>query len=327
MKIVYIGIDVSKDQLDIHVIDGKRHSKRLFENNLAGIHKCNTFLDSLGASVVCVALEPTGRYGEALADKLAQRANTKVFEVNPLTIKRYASSLHPREKSDEKDSIALAKFCKEHSESLAPRKTKSQTELELRDLQMRLRSIQKRIVALKNQQQCGLYSKYVADEIALELDSCEQAYARTETRAEEIVRAEPGLVRNVEILSSIPGIGYSTALKLVCLLDFGRFKTGQAFAAFLGLTNKKEQSGKMRTRETVSKAGNKHIRAALYWPSHVAILHNPQMREFANRLTMRGKPKYTVRAAVARKMMVLAWLLIKRQGFYDPEHAGSKPVA
>jgi transposase len=327
MKTAYVGIDVSKDQLDIFVINGVKHSKRIFENNVAGIHKCSTYLDSIGAFIVKVALEPTGRYGEALADKLSQRPNTTVFEINPLKIKRYASALNPREKSDEKDSIALAKFCKEHAESLTPRMAKSQTQLELRDLQMRLRSLTKRIVSLKNQQQCGLYSEFVADEIARELEFCEQAYAKAETRAEEIVKAQPRLMRNVQILNSISGIGYSTALKLVCLVDFGRFKTGQAFAAFLGLTNKKEQSGKMRTRETVSKAGNKHIRAALYWPSQVAIIHNPQMREFANRLTSRGKPNYTVRAAVARKMMVLAWLLIKRQCFYDPDYVGSKPVA
>ena len=94
-------------------------------------------------------------------------------------------------------------------------------------------------------------------------------------------------------------------------------------AVFLGLSNQQKTSGtSVRTKERITKAGSPEVRAALYFPAMTAIEKNPQLREFADRLKAKGKLYPVVRTAVTRKLVMLAWTLIKKGVDYDPSHVG-----
>src|SRR5215475_8984261 len=108
---VYVGIDVSKDQLDVGVLDGAAREHAKFANDTDGFVKLVRFLKKRRRKNVQVCLEATGHYGEGVADFL-QQASYRVSVVNPARIKGYADSQLSRNKTDKLDAYLIADFCR-----------------------------------------------------------------------------------------------------------------------------------------------------------------------------------------------------------------------
>lgn len=319
MKVAYVGIDIASRWFDVCVLlDGKEHRSK-FENCFAGFEKLIR-LENLAAERIEVALEPTGRYGESLAEFL-HKNNWHVREVQPFKFRQYAESLDIRTKSDLKDAYALALYCKERGAQIREWQPKTSLDFELRDMQMLIRSLTKRSITLQLQKQCGLRSTYVAQRIEEELARCKAELAEVLERAGELIARHPVLSKDVALLETIRGIGRKSAVLLVIMIDFRRFKTSRALACFLGLTQRKHESGtSIRGKECISKIGNKHIRSSLFMPALAARSSNVFMIEFAERLTQKGKHHLTVQSAVVRKLVTTAWAVVVRQTPFDPEY-------
>ena len=126
-----------------------------------------------------------------------------------------------------------------------------------------------------------------------------------------------------QLLMSIPGVGELTAARLLAeIRDFRDFKTSRQLAAYAGLNPRQHQSGSSIHRKSrLSKTGNTNVRHALYMPALVAYCHNPVIKAFCQRLLKNGKPKMVVIGAAMRKLLVLAYGVIKSDLAFDPNYS------
>ena len=321
--IVHAGVDISAQWFDICVIVEEKPILRRFENSKPALRQCVTWLEQLGITELEVALEPTGRYGELVSEYFFRR-KYRVRQVNTLMFSRYAESLDIRGKTDAKDCLALAYYCKERSDKLRLWRPKTELEWELRDLQVLLRSLTKRSIAIRCQLSCRLKSRFVAQELEEELTECQKRADRALDRAEQLILTDEVLAQDFKLLCTIPGVGRRTALLLLTLIDFRSFRTSRSLACFLGLTKKLHESGSsVRGREKISKRGSKWIRAALFMPTRVARRFNPLMHEFAERQIASGKHDWTVQFAVMRKLVTMAWAVVVNQTPFEASYVNS----
>lgn len=324
--IVHAGVDISARWFDICVLDRDKPIHRRFNNSKVGVRDCVKWLERFEFSELEIVLEPTGRYGE-LVSEYFERRKFKVRQVNPLQLSRYAESLELRGKSDAKDSLALAFYSKERGHTLKLWKPKTQLQAELRDMQVLLRSLNKRVTTIRCQLSCKLKSRFVEEQLQEEMAECTARIEKTLDRAEQLVHEDEVLARDLELLCTIPGVARRTALLLLTLIDFRAFKSSRSLACFLGLTKKQHQSGSsVRGAEGISKRGNKWIRAALFMPARVARRFNPTLRQFSDRQIAAGKHDWTVQMAVVRKLVTTAWAVVVNglpfdRAYSNPNHS------
>ena len=143
----------------------------------------------------------------------------------------------------------------------------------------------------------------------------------TEIRAH--IDRRPDLKRQRELLETIPAFGEITATLLLAELpDIDRFASARQVAAFAGVTPKHRHSGSsVRGRTQMSKMGQARIRCALYMPAIVARTHNPMAKALADRLTERGKCPMVIIGAMMRKLLHIAYGVLKSGKPFDAQHA------
>ncbi len=101
------------------------------------------------------------------------------------------------------------------------------------------------------------------------------------------------------------------------------FRDVKAVGAFAGLSPRHYQSGSTEHRSRLVKTGNANLRRALYFPAITAMRHNPRIRALAERLQSRGKSKMTIVAAAMRKLLTLAYGVLKSGRAFDPAYGGA----
>lgn len=313
------GADISARWFDICILVDEAPIHRQFENSQTGLRQCLKWLETLGIKRLQLALEPTGRYGELVAEWFHRRKH-RVVLAQPFKFSRFAESIDMRGKSDFKDSYALSVFSKERGDKLQDWLPRTELELELRDLQLLIRSRTKRSVVLQCQLTCKLRSKWVKQQLEDELKVCTAGLDEALEMAERLVKRHEVLSHDYELLCSIRGIGRKTALLLITLIDFRSFRSSRALACFLGLTPKKHESGtSIRGKEHISKRGNRYVRGALFMPARAARNLEP-MAEFAERLLQAHKHDWVIQIAVIRKLVTTAWAVVVHQVPFNPNY-------
>lgn len=326
MTVANVGLDFSKASFDACVLIEEQEHHKQFDNNRSGWVSFSKWQSAFGAAKVNIVFEPTARYAEGASEFLFHTADYRLFQAHPKKFSDFKNSLDFRTKTDSVDAWALAVYASERAgrtgkAGLRDFVPKTDVQKELRDVKLRLRSLYKRKSALISQSECGIVSAEIAADIQEELESIEARIDRVLEHAKKVISQDRQLSRDLELLETIKGVGFKTALALVCVIDFRRFASGDDLVCFLGLSNRRKRSGtSVKTRERLSKAGDSYIRAALYFPAQSAINHNEQLRAFAERLKARGKIHPVVRSAVARKIITIAWALVKNQLPYDPAY-------
>lgn len=313
----YLGIDVAKQTLVVALIGPATPRKRSFANTPAGHHELLSWLAKQHLDQIQVCLEATGSYGEPIAEALHD-AGYWVSVVNPARIAAYAHSRLARNKTDAADALLIAQFAQ--SEQPA-RWTPAAPELrELRGLVRHLDALQAQRQAERNRQGAQAHPQLVAQALAAHLAFLEQQIATIQQAISQHIEQHPTLKREHELLSSISGIGERTATRLLAESgDRQRFGSARAWAAYAGLTPRQYQSGSsVRGRTRLSKVGNPALRAALYFPAIVAKQHNPVIRAFCERLSRRGLAPKAVIGAAMRKLLHLAYGVLKSGRAFDP---------
>lgn len=148
---------------------------------------------------------------------------------------------------------------------------------------------------------------------------------RTEELIRQHINNHPGLKRQSELLDSIPGIAETTAALLLSeITDIKQYRSARQVAAYAGLVPRERQSGSsVRGRTRLSKIGNARLRRALYFPAITALRCSPYFQAWAKGLQERGKSKMSVICAVMRKLVHLAYGVLKSEQPFDPERAKS----
>jgi transposase len=316
-KRVALGLDVSKLTIDVCLLfpDGTKQKTRV-PNNRAGFVEVLSLLHGLEMSQIHACMEPTGRYNRPLANFL-HVVGIRVSLVNSFTVQNHGRSKKIRSKTDALDGYLLADYCLMHN---PPAWTPpSNNRLQLRDIQNRLANIDEMIRQEENRLEAGLESELVRQDIE---DSLGRLYVRKknlEAAAKELVCEDPMLDQALKILTSIIGIGEGSAIQMLAFIRFEQFADGRKVGAYVGLAPVIHESGtSIHCKPHISRAGSSLLRKALYFPAMSAMQHNPQLRQFADRLREKNKPPKVIICAVMRKLLILASALIRKRELYDP---------
>jgi transposase len=327
MTLPPLGLDISKLKFNACLIRGAgklRH--KAFPNTAAGFAQLADWLAGHGVERVHACLEATGAYGDSLAADLHE-AGHSVSVVNPAAIKAYAQSRLSRTKNDRVDAALIASFC---AERRPPAWAPPAPELRaLQALVRRLDSLVEMHTMEQNRLSSGIAVEAVRESVEELIAHLSEQIKRTEALIRDHIDGHPGLRRQRELLDSIPGIGEATAAALLAEVpDIKQYGSARQVAAFAGLVPRERQSGSsIRGRVRLSKIGNARLRKALYFPAVTALRCSPFFQSWAEGLRQRGKSKMAVIGAVMRKLVHLAYGVLKTGRPFDPEWAQKAKTA
>lgn len=320
---VALGIDIAKEKFDVRLEIGGKAKKKQFANSPAGYAQLSTWLKHLGVEHVHACMEATGTYGEALAEYLYNLGHI-VSVVNPARIKGHAQSQMKRHKTDELDAEVIRHFC----ETQAPEAWKPpQPEIKaLRGLVRRLDDLVAMHTQEANRLQSGALTDAVQASVEQMLAYLEQRITELERKIDEHIDQYPDLKHQIELITSIPGLGKRTAIKLVAeFMDIAGYADARSLAASVGVTPSQHKSGSSVNGAThISKVGNAALRGALWWPAISAMKHNPIIREFVTKLRNAKKHNFAIIIAVIRKLLHLVYGVIKNDKPFDANWTAQK---
>jgi transposase len=302
MDRIIVGIDVSKDRLDVVV----RPSGETFavDRNAAGVEKLATRLRELSPHIV--ALEATGGFETVVAAGLGG-AKLPVAIVNPVQVRAFAKAIGQRAKTDPIDAGVIAHFAE--ATNLEPRPLPDEQTRLFADLVGRRRQIVAMIGAERQREQ-RLTVPRLRKSIARLVKALEKELASLDIDIDDTVKGSPAWLAKEELLTSVPGVGPVISRTLVAELpELGQLSHKQ-IAALAGLAPFTRQSGKWRGKSFIS-GGRTAVRAALFMGAMVAKKHNPILKAFFDRLVAAGKPKMVAIIAVARKLLTILNAIVR----------------
>ena len=153
------------------------------------------------------------------------------------------------------------------------------------------------------------------------LAAIEAQIAHIDRELAKLAAAETPLGEQLRVVATMPGLGLTTAGALLASLPVDRLQTPRQVAAYVGLCPQERTSGtSVRGRGHTGPLGPAFLREALYLPAIVAMRVNPILRVFAERLRTKGKRPKVVIMAVMRKLLLLAWTLLRTGQPFSPTH-------
>ena len=311
-----VGIDVAKDKLDValRLPTGKWRTK-VVANNPKGFAALLEWLAKQGVATAHVCMEATGVYWEGVAEYLSD-AGFVVSVVNPAQIKAHAGASGIRTKTDLVDAKLIGDFC--WRQAPAPWQAPSRAVRALRALVARREAL----IGLRTEESNRLLVAHesVRDSIQTVLKHLDEQIASIERKIRQDIDDDPTLREQNELLQSIPGLGKITVPTL--LSRYGgalRFAKAKQAVAYAGLDVAHHESGtSVRGRPRMSKTGPGKLRRALYMPAVVCMTHTAWGKAFAQRLLAAGKPKMLIIGALMRKLVEIAYAILKSGKPFDP---------
>lgn len=302
MDALNIGIDVSKDRLDVAANTPSLAPFHLSRDHV-GLADLVERLKPLGAERI--AVEATGGFETVVVAALAA-AGLPVVVVNPAQVRAFAHALGKRAKTDPIDAAVIARFAEATRAELRPL-ADAETQA-LADVVARRRQIIAMIGA--ENQRLKRASSRMAKSIGRLLKALEKELADIDQDIDDSIRRSPNWLEKTELLKSVPGIGDQIARTLIAELpELGTLDRRQ-IAALVGLAPWTRQSGQWRGKSFIG-GGRAAVRTALYMGALVAARYNPSLRAFRDRLVAHGKPKLVAIIAVARKLITILNALIR----------------
>ncbi len=296
MEAFFVGIDVSKDRLDVCILP--QNEAFSVVRNASGLAELVGRLKPLSPSLVVV--EATGGFEMIVSASLAA-AGLPLAIVNPAQVRHYAQALGKRAKSDPIDAYVLARFGADVKPE--PRALPDEMTQLLADLVGRRRQIIE-MVGAERQREKRAVLKRVKKSIARLIKALEKELAELDKDIDDTVRGSPVWREKEDLMASVPGVGAKTARVLLGELpELGTLNRRQ-IASLAGLAPYVRQSGRWKGKSMIG-GGRKTVRSALFIAAMVASRHNAVLSAFYERLLKAGKPKVLAIVAVARKLLTI----------------------
>jgi transposase len=303
MDEIYVGIDVSKDRLDVHV----RPTGEAFAvaRDGEGLADLVARLQPLAPRLV--AVEATGGFEMTVAAAVAG-AGLALAVVNPAQVRHYAQALGRRAKTDAIDAEMIARFAE--AARPEPRPLLDADTQALAELVTRRRQIIVMMVA--ERQRAGRLPKRLKRSCERVIRVLEKELAALDQDIDTTVRGSPAWREKEDLLASVPSIGSTTARSLIADLPELGTLDRRKIASLVGVAPFTRQSGKWQGKSFIG-GGRPNVRAALFMATLSAVRHNPTIRAFRERLLAKGKPKMVVMVACMRKLLTILNAVLRDQ--------------
>jgi transposase len=296
MESIYVGVDVSKDRLDVHVLPaGEAFAVARDGKGLADLVERMQVLHPER-----IAVEATGGFETVVAAALAGAA-LPVVVVNPAQVRHFAQALGQRAKTDPIDAWMIARFVEATKPDL--RALPDEALHLLADLVARRRQIIEMIVAERNREK-RVTVKRIRKSISRLIAALERELAEIDADIDAGVRGSPAWCEKEDLLASVPGVGPITARTLIAELPELGTLDNKKIASLAGLAPFTRQSGHWKGKATIS-GGRATVRSALFLAALTAARHNPVLKTFRDKKVAEGKPKMVALIAVARKLLTI----------------------
>jgi transposase len=301
MEKITVGIDVSKDRLDVAVRpNGERF---VVEYNTLGLDGLVARLKRINPNLVL--LEATGGL-ETVAVAALAAAGLPVAVANPAQIRAFAKAIGQRAKTDPIDAAVIAHFGE--ATGLEPRPLPDQATVQFADLVGRRRQIVEMIGAERQREKRA--TACIRKSIGRVVKALERELSSVDTDIDNAVRGSPAWRAKEELLSSVPGVASIISRTLIAdLPELGQLDRKE-IAALVGLAPFTRQSGQWRGKSFIG-GGRASVRRVLFMGAMVAIRHNPALKAFFERLVAAGKPKKVAIIAVARKLLTILNAIVR----------------
>lgn len=322
--IAYLGIDIAKATFQVCLMIGPQQTQRSFANSEEGFLELGRWLSKRFEqgkfTHLHACLEATGSYGTPLARWLYQQGY-HVSIANPAAVHNYGESLLRRTKTDSADASLIALFCQRQQPRLW---TPPPVDLEI--LQSLIRHLDT-LLGDRQQQVNRLGDGAGIDAVTTSLRqiiAClDEQIATVKQQIQQHIDQHPDLRHKQDLLESIPGIGALTAAKLLGeMLLISSYSSSRQAVAYAGLCPTVAHSGGSSSSPGhLSRLGNARVRKALYMPAQTALRYNPLLIALKERLSSRGKRGKQIVVAAMRKLLVLAYGVLKSNTRFDPNFA------
>ena len=299
---VVVGIDVSKDRLDVAVLPGGESFA--LARDAAGIDDLAARLAPLAPHAI--AVEATGGYEAVVVASLAA-LGLPVVVVNPAQVRAFARAMGQRAKTDRIDAVVIARFTAATRPEIRPLPDAA-TQC-LAELVARRRQIIAMMVAEK-QRKKHLSEQRLLRSIDRLLAALQVELSEIDAAIGEDVGNSPAWRAKEDLLASVPGVGSVIARTLIAEMPELGTLDRREIAALAGLAPWTRQSGTWKDRSFIG-GGRASVRTALFQGAMSAIRCNVLLKAFRDRLVAAGKPKMVALIAVARKLLTILNAMVR----------------
>ena len=322
-QVHHAGIDVSAQTLEVALVcPGRPLQQGTFANTPQG-HRALLRWLTQGGRRVHVGVEATGLYSQPVAWALHRHRRIEVMVINPKAIKHYAHAHLQRAKTDPLDARLIADYIQRMP--FQPWQPPDESSLHLQALTRRIGQLKRDLIAERCRLHAEAYRATPTDPIARDMQvhirHLQRRIDRLDEQAQAVVETTPSLQTAYQRLRSIPGIGPTSAVRLLAeLAPLPTDMKPPQWVAYAGLDPRPRQSGtSIDAPRPISKVGNKHLRTALYMPALVAVRHDGHIQAFYDQRIATGqKPKQAL-VAVMRKLLHTIWGVWTHDQDFDGE--------
>lgn len=329
---IVIGVDIAKLSFDVAFLYQNSTYYQHFDNNPQGFglflsfvmhsvttanhHNAHNYNTQDKLPPLHLVMEATSIYWQALA-LWAYQLGLMVSVINPNFIRAYAKSLGIRTKTDKQDAKLLARYGRhENPKGWQPNRP---TDTALIALNHERHYHKKELMRTKTRLETA--SCHNSPFIHQAISHLQAQLMMIDEQIWQIIHADPTLCHRATLLATIPGIGKKTVPFLLALIgDSRHFDSSKHLASYVGLAPRLHESGtSIHKKAHIGHSGRADIREILYLPAVVASFGRyPAYQSFVTRLQNKGKCKQQIIIAVMRKMLTIAWAVIRYDTPYDP---------
>jgi len=304
MDAIFVGIDVSKDRLDVHVLP--RGEAFGVARNGQGLEELVERLRALSPTLV--AVEATGGFETIVAAAIAG-AKLPLAVVNPAQVRHFAQALGKRAKSDPIDAFVIARFAE--AVKPEPRGIPDEAARLLAELVSRRRQILEMLVA-ERQREKRAANPRVTKSLARTIKMLEKELVEVDRDIDTAVRGSPVWREKEDLLVTFPGVKNILARTFLAEVPELGSLDRRRIASLAGLAPYTRQSGRWKGKSMIG-GGRAVLRSALYMAALSASRCNPDLKLFYQRLLACGKPKMVALIAVARKILTIINAMLRDQ--------------
>ncbi len=331
MNQFYCGIDIAKDTAVFSLIDseGEELARPVtFNNKSKGFTEAIKWLRRLVKPYkpfhINITMEATGVYYLSLAKFFTKQKGVTVSVVNPAQVKAFGDAGLVRTKTDGVDAFVIARFTlamKPH-EWMPPTPHEEEMLAIVRHIDALKSMIQAEENRLHALMEIGDATLKVQRAIKKHVTFLKKQIDEQNSGLRKLAKAHPETDEDIARLCSIPGVGETTAFNLLTEIgDVTRFASVKQLVAHAGLAPKEHTSGtSVRGKSMINKRGAKRLRRSLFMPAMTAIQFNPVIKKFYERLVSAGKKKKLALVACMRKLLHIAYGLLKNKTSFDENY-------